>query len=126
MSATKVFVQIDVCAVVPTGYTVARTEGGCTGQTEICGWDDFPCSSVKTLHECANLCSRDAACISFERGPGEKTCQLSTTCTNSSKVERNDGFWLHTKSAQVLHGAFRRNFASPLAFQRLSAVVDCC
>ena len=78
------------------GY-IKLDEGGCNGRNEICNRYEYPCNNAKTLKECAELCSSDVLCVSFEQSPiGE--CQLSTTCTATTKDEPVTGWWVYVKS----------------------------
>ena len=55
------------------GYAAYGT-GGCEGRNEL------GTSEESTVQECADLCSSDITCVSFEYEKGGTTCQRSSTC----------------------------------------------
>ena len=76
------------------GYSLVQ-DSACSGRDEICQYDQPPCNSTENNRQkCADLCSIDSTCVSFEHEPSSGKCQLSTTCTkNSAKPFRGWELW---------------------------------
>ena len=61
-------------------FSSVGEKGGCRGRNEICNTSEAPCKGIQSYEECAELCAKDVACVSFEQSPSGE-CSLSTTCT---------------------------------------------
>lgn len=84
---------------VDLGY-VLLDEGDCNGRDEICTFNEAPCNAANSVKECADLCTADVSCISFEQHVSGK-CQLSKTCTAFTKDQfQRNGWWIYVKSGQ--------------------------
>lgn len=70
---------------MPSGleeYTLYET-GGCLGMNEL------GITSGESIQECANSCSADATCVSFEYSKEGTQCQRSRTCNDFSLTVNN-------------------------------------
>eukprot|EP00729_Bicosta_minor_P013773 gene13773-35199_t len=83
-----------------TGFTL-HGASSCSGKNEICSDSQPPCNTAaNNWQKCAELCSSESTCVSFEYGLSGRSsgkCQLSTTCTEDNMVSGDPAWQLWEK-----------------------------